>query len=105
MSLDFSNAVDSESGVRIRDEFSDEVLGGRGEVSLRGDDECSSPVKNFLAGDLRVVGEEGWVAYEHLVEDDSDTPEVDRLSIALLPEDFRGDIVWGSYSRESKLGG
>ena len=50
----------------------------------------------FPTGLGRILGEEGRVAHEHLVEDDSDRPPVDGFVVALSLEDFRSNVIWCS---------
>lgn len=39
---------------------------------------------------------ERWVTGQHLVEQDSECPPVDCLAVALVEENFRSDVLWGS---------
>ena len=52
-----------------------------------------APLDDFSTGLFGVVRTERRVADEHLEEDGSDRPPVDDLSVPVLVEDFRCDVV------------
>ena len=60
-------------------------------------------MQDLLASGGRVLREEGRVAHQHLVEDDSQGPPVNGLVVALLLEHLRGNVVGGPHGAEREL--
>ena len=57
--------------------------------------------QNFSLEDLLIDGHwvlviEGVNSGDHLIEKDSEGPPVDSLSVTLVKQDLRGEVLWGS---------
>ncbi len=62
--------------------------------------ELDLPPEDVLVDAHRVVVVEGVDTSVHLVDEHSQSPPVDSLSVALVEDDLRSDVLWGSADRE-----
>jgi len=75
--------------------FADEVLGVRTKLDMLREAECAST--NLLVGVLDFLGLERRSAIKHGVENDTDGPVINLVTMAtVLFEDLRGKVVWRS---------
>jgi len=54
-------------------------------------------LEDLLACAGGIIREEGRITNQHLEHDDSNTPPIDTFVVALLNEDFWGDVVGSAY--------
>lgn len=101
--LDLLDSAGAESIVHITEKpFQDICCLGR-ELGIVRNRKRLAPVQDLLAGHAGLVGEEGWVAHQHLEQNCSARPPINGLVVATLAEDLRRYVVWCSNSREGQL--
>lgn len=87
----------------ITDQFLDEIHGKGRDLGFCGELEKLLMFEDLLASTGRIVWEERRIADQHLEHDDSYTPPIDTFVVALLNEDFRGNVIWGANCGEGFL--
>lgn len=60
-------------------------------------------MEDLLARHRGLIGEERWIANQHLKEDGSARPPVHCFIVAILSEDLGRDVIWGTHSRKCQL--
>jgi hypothetical protein len=65
-------------------------------MDIIGNYEMILPVNDFLVGFVGRFRAEGWVADKALEHDRAERPPVTLISIPLLQEDLRCNVVWRS---------
>lgn len=78
---------------RKGDKPSDEVFGLTTQVDIVWDDEVVLPLNNFLVCLVRRLRAERRVSDEALEHDSTQGPPITLVSVTLLEEDFRCDVV------------
>lgn len=67
-------------------------------IEVRGKRNLS--LQNVPVDSHRVFVVEGVDSSVHLIDENTQRPPVDCFSVALIEDDFRGDVFWGTADRE-----
>ena len=105
MIFDLLGSILTESRLWSRDESYQQVSCLIGDLIIRRDLKVLLILHDLFTGDGRILPSKGRITHEHLEHDRPKRPPVDTLSVAVLGEDLRGDIVDGSHHGVDSLSG